>query len=231
LLVHLRAFTPCRAFTPHLSPLPPCEPAHPPPPRPVTPRSPPPLHRAPPLLTPPRLANRAPATPPPSPHDGGSPQRISPRRPADPLKSTAAATATAAASEASSTSGDPSFRPPPLPASRGARSRSLPSPLCAPRPAAQATPATVWLLILTPRWFWWFRFSTSRFRSPFRLNVSCVCDSLSRFLCAAYSLDELDQMTREFRKKSKHPIPEDTSGIEVKMEHVQFGYLLLELSR
>jgi hypothetical protein len=59
----------------------------------------------------------------------------------------------------------------------------------------------------------------------------CLCDSLSRFLCAAYSLDELDQMTREFRKKSKRPIPEEASGIEVKLEHVQFGYLLLKLSR
>ncbi|CAL4954433.1 unnamed protein product [Urochloa decumbens] len=30
----------------------------------------------------------------------------------------------------------------------------------------------------------------------------------------AYSLEELDQMTREFRKKSKQPIPEGTSGFE-----------------
>ncbi|RLN22779.1 uncharacterized protein C2845_PM07G23850 [Panicum miliaceum] len=30
----------------------------------------------------------------------------------------------------------------------------------------------------------------------------------------AYSLEELDQMTREFRNKSKHPIPEDASGFE-----------------
>ncbi|KAG2600902.1 mitochondrial import inner membrane translocase subunit TIM50-like [Panicum virgatum] len=30
----------------------------------------------------------------------------------------------------------------------------------------------------------------------------------------AYSLEELDQMTWEFRKKSKHPIPDDVSGFE-----------------
>uniref|UniRef100_A0A0A9GDS7 Uncharacterized protein n=1 Tax=Arundo donax TaxID=35708 RepID=A0A0A9GDS7_ARUDO len=31
----------------------------------------------------------------------------------------------------------------------------------------------------------------------------------------AYSLEEVDQMTREFRKNSKRPIPEDASGFEV----------------
>jgi hypothetical protein len=52
-----------------------------------------------------------------------------------------------------------------------------------------------------------------------------------RFLCVAYSLEELDQMTREFRKKSKHPIPEDASGFEVILQHVKFGNLSLEIFR
>jgi len=47
----------------------------------------------------------------------------------------------------------------------------------------------------------------------------------------ACSLEELDQMTREFRKKSKHPIPEDSSGFEVNPQHVKFGYLSLEIFR
>lgn len=35
------------------------------------------------------------------------------------------------------------------------------------------------------------------------------------FVSVAYSLDEVDQMTREFRKNSKHPVSEDLSGFEV----------------
>ncbi|KAG0539511.1 hypothetical protein BDA96_03G328900 [Sorghum bicolor] len=34
------------------------------------------------------------------------------------------------------------------------------------------------------------------------------------YVSYAYSLDEVDQMTRELRKKSKQPIPEDASGFE-----------------
>lgn len=34
------------------------------------------------------------------------------------------------------------------------------------------------------------------------------------YVTYAYSLDEVDQMTREFRKNSKHPVSEDLSGFE-----------------
>uniref|UniRef100_A0ACD5VUQ3 Uncharacterized protein n=1 Tax=Avena sativa TaxID=4498 RepID=A0ACD5VUQ3_AVESA len=34
------------------------------------------------------------------------------------------------------------------------------------------------------------------------------------YVTYAYSVEEVDQMTREFRKNSKHPIPEDLSGFE-----------------
>ncbi|CAD6267870.1 unnamed protein product [Miscanthus lutarioriparius] len=48
-----------------------------------------------------------------------------------------------------------------------------------------------------------------------RLLIQSVCAVIPfLFLCLAYSLDEVDQMTRELRKKSKQPIPEDASGFE-----------------
>jgi len=45
--------------------------------------------------------------------------------------------------------------------------------------------------------------------------------------CLAYSLDEVDQMMRELRKKSKQPIPEDASDFEVMLQYVKFKSLLL----
>lgn len=57
-------------------------------------------------------------------------------------------------------------------------------------------------------------------------SMSCV---VIRFLllCLAYSLEEVDQMTRELRKKSKQPIPEDASGFEVMLQYVKVKLLLL----
>ena len=48
--------------------------------------------------------------------------------------------------------------------------------------------------------------------------------------CLAYSLDEVDQMTRELRKKSKQPVPEDASGFEVVLQYVKFKSLVSSFS-
>uniref|UniRef100_A0A453FKE5 Uncharacterized protein n=1 Tax=Aegilops tauschii subsp. strangulata TaxID=200361 RepID=A0A453FKE5_AEGTS len=58
-------------------------------------------------------------------------------------------------------------------------------------------------------------------RSSFRLLKAGIFTAVTAALGAtgyvtyAYSVDEVDQMTREFRKNSKLPISEDLSGFEV----------------
>lgn len=57
-------------------------------------------------------------------------------------------------------------------------------------------------------------------RSPFGLLKAGILTAVTAalgttgYVTYAYSVDEVDQMTREFRKNSKHPISEDLSGFE-----------------
>ncbi|AQL00290.1 Mitochondrial import inner membrane translocase subunit TIM50 [Zea mays] len=112
----------------------------------------------------------------------------------------AVAAAAATASEASSTAGDPSSQPP----------QTARKPWGALKFAAFAAVSTAvggtGYVSYVPNF--------SRFSEGLAFgSMSCVviCFLL---LCLAYSLEEVDQMTRELRKKSKQPIPEDASGFE-----------------
>lgn len=117
----------------------------------------------------------------------------------------------------------PRPRRPRRPASRWACSRAASSRLSPPRSAPQATSAMVRSLIpKTPRCLSALLLRIAVFLLPFSILkwegfglVLCVWFVLVFLSCVAYSLDEIDQRTREFRKNSKQPIRDDLSGFEV----------------